>query len=161
MENVRQILDSHLDQTDLELKITGYSPRTVKSYNICLKEYFLFLEKNLPQDYKNFGFDKNLDENLIRYFLLHKREQNCSPKTLHVYLSAIKFFYRETLKISHKIRIKFARRNKKLPVVLDHCEIMSIIGTLQNLKHRLAICLAYGAGLRVSEVANLKISDLK
>jgi site-specific recombinase XerD len=136
-----------------ELKIRNYSPRTVQSYTICLNEYFNFLEK-----YKK--DERIFDEEDAKNFLLYKKEQNCSPSTLNVYLCSIKFYYKEIEKLYQKIDIKFARRNKRLPVVLANHEIMDIIRSLQNLKHKLALSLAYGAGLRVSEVVNLKIGDL-
>lgn len=160
MENVEQILADYLDKTHLELFIRSYSPKTVKAYTLSLKEYFKFFSSFLPQNYIFFGLDKNLDEDLIKRFLRYKKEQDCAPKTLHVYLSAIKFFYQEVLRTPLKIDIKYAKRPRRLPTVLAHDEIMAIIRTLGNLKHRLMIALAYGAGLRVSEVTNLKISHL-
>lgn len=146
----------YLKQLERELKIRNYSPRTVKSYVLGTGEYFKFF---VDRD-QDFGEFWGAEEELVKDFLLHKKEHNCSPKTLNVYLSAIKFFYKEILKIPHQLDIKFAKKNRKLPVVLSHEEIMDIIRTLQNLKHRLIISIAYGAGLRVSEVVNLKIVDL-
>lgn len=140
-----------------ELKIRNYSPRTVKSYTLCLKEYFDFLEKAKKDE-------RIFDEDDAKNFLLCKKEQNCSPKTLNVYLCSIKFYYKQIEKlygdIPIKIDIKTAKRNARLPVVLSNSEIMDIIRTSQNLKHRLILSLAYGAGLRVSEVANLRVCDL-
>jgi len=160
MENVKQICDSFLAKTSTELIIRGYSNRTIKSYELCLKEYFKFFQNKIPAWYAYFGVDKNLDEDLIRDFLMEKKRQNCSPMTLHVYLSAINFFYLRMTEFPFKLKVKFAKRNHKLPVVLLHEEIVALIRTLQNFKHRLIIGLAYGAGLRVSEVSKLKIYDL-
>lgn len=136
-----------------ELRIRNYSIRTIKSYTGSLREFFRYL------DGKNLSFEENIEDN-TKNFLLYKKEQNCSPKTLHVYLSGIKLFYREILKISFVLAIKFSKRNKGLPVILAHGEILEIIRTLQNLKHKLIISLAYGAGLRVSEVVNLQVYHL-
>ncbi len=160
MENVEQITQKYLDKTHLELVIRSYSQKTVKAYTISLREYFKFFSSYLPNNYDFFGVDRNLDEELIKKFLRYKKEQNCSPKTLHVYLGAIKFFYREVLDNPLEINIKYAKKPRKLPVILSHHEIMAVIRTLENLKHRLIVALAYGAGLRVSEVVKLKISDL-
>lgn len=148
--------DQYLKQLERELRIRNYSPKTVKSYTAAMDGYFKFF-MNRGQDFEKFW---GAEEELVKDFLLYKKEQNCSSKTLNVYLSAIKFFYKEILKIPHQLDIKFAKKNRKLPIVLSRCEILDIIRTLQNLKHRLIISLAYGAGLRVSEVTNLKISDL-
>jgi len=145
--------DRHCFQLERELKIRNYSKRTVQSYTQAFYQYRKFI-RELNQDISL------LDEDTVKDFLLGKKEQNCSPKTLNVYLSAIKFFYREIVKDPHQIQIKFAKRNKKNPVVLEHEEILKIIGTFQNLKHKLIVSLAYGSGLRVSEVVNLKIHDI-
>ena len=72
----------------------------------------------------------------------------------------IKFFYHELLKTPQKINLKFAKRSKKLPIVLSKEEIKSIIETIRNPKHKLIISLAYGAGLRISEVVSLKVKDI-
>lgn len=133
-----------------ELKIRNYSDRTINAYSIAINQFAKFAggEFLLP----------NVD--LIKNFLLLKKEQNWSPKTANIALCAIKFFCREILQISLQIDIKFAKRPSKIPIVLSHEEIMEIIRTLQNLKHRLMVSLAYAAGLRVSEVTKLKIADL-
>jgi len=136
-----------------ELKIRNYSPCTVKAYTLSLKEYLKYLEKNKTSI-------ENFDEEDIKNFLLYKKGQNCAPKTINVYLCAIQFFYKEVLKIQNHIHFKLARRNRILPVILSHEEILTVISGFRNLKHKLAVALAYGAGLRVSEVANLKIQDL-
>ena len=116
----------------------------------CLKEYFNFkkLDPEKP------------DEENIKQFLLNKQSKNYSPQTINLYLNAIKFFYREVLKTPQTINLKFAKRSKKLPIVLSREEIKNIIGAIRNPKHRLIISLAYGAGLRVSEVIDLKAKDV-
>ncbi len=133
-----------------ELKIRNYSRRTIEAYLSAIKQFQKFAKEYflLP------------NEDVVKNFLLMKKEQNCSPRTLNVFLSAIKFFYKGVLNKSFEINIKFAKRDKKIPVVLSHSEIMDIIRTSHNLKHRLIISLAYASGLRLSEVVNLKIGDI-
>lgn len=162
MINAHQRIPDNLSRFEMELFIRGYSQKTVNSYVRCLKEYFAHLDScsHWQKKYENFDFLENIDEFLIKNFLKDKKEHNCSAKTLHVYLSSIKCFYKEYVKIPQRINIKFAKRPRKLPVILAHEEIMEIIRTLQNLKHRLIIALAYGAGLRVSEITHLRIHDL-
>ncbi len=137
-------------KTEIELRIRNYSPRTIKSYLYALKDYFAFKKVDLEKpDIEN-----------IKDFLLKKRNQKLSPQTINLYLNAIKFFYREIAKSSKKINLKFAKRSKKLPVVLTRREIEEILKNIKNPKHRLLIALSYGAGLRVSEVINLKVKDI-
>lgn len=64
------------------------------------------------------------------------------------------------MKIPQRINLKFAKRSKKLPIVLSREEIKSVIDAIRNPKHKLIISLAYGAGLRISEVVNFKVKDI-
>lgn len=124
---------------------------------------FLLLDKFkeilLPTGKAAYGRGTFIAEN-VKNFLLYKSEQKCSPMTLHVYLAAITFFYYRVLDVELKLNIKYARRERKLPVILAHHEIVVLIGTLNNLKHRMMIAVAYGAGLRISEVVNLRVAHL-
>lgn len=140
----------YLQQTKNELRIRNYSPKTIKAYISCLKDYFRFKKTDF----------NNIDENNIKLFLLAKQDKAYAPQTVNLYLNAIKFFYREVLKIHYRIDIKFAKRSKKLPIVLSRAEIDKIIEKTRNLKHKLLLALSYSAGLRVSEVVSLKIGDL-
>ena len=143
-------MQEYLERTKQELRLRNYSFKTIKAYLGCLKEYFNFQKINLEK----------IDEEKIKEFLLNKQSKNYSSQTINLYLNAIKFFYREVLKTPQKINLKFAKRSNKLPVVLSRQEIQEVISSIKNLKHKLIISLAYGAGLRVSEVVNLKIKDI-
>jgi len=140
----------YLEQIRRELKLRNYSFKTIKAYLGCLREYF---------DFKKFNLEK-IDEENIKQFLLNKQDKNYSSQTINLYLNAIKFFYREVLKIPQKINLKFAKRSKKLPIVLSREEIKNIIDVIRNPKHKLIISLAYGTGLRISEVVDLKVKDI-
>jgi len=59
------------------------------------------------------------------------------------------------------VSFPYAKRHKRLPVVLSKNEIIRIIETIKNTKHKTLISLAYGAGLRVSEVINLRVKDIE
>ena len=144
-----------LELTKRELMVRNYSLRTVKAYSSCLKEYFPFAMREMKL--RNIGI---ADMDLIKDFLYGKKREGLAPETINLYLCSIKFFCRWVIKISVEIDLKFARKNNKLPVVLSREEIVRIISGIDNFKHRLIISLAYGAGLRVSEVANLRVEDL-
>jgi site-specific recombinase XerD len=140
----------HLNQTEREIIIRNYSPKTKKAYLACLREFFNFIG----------GDVSSLDAEIVKDFLEQKHLKNYAPETVNLYLNAIKFFYRDVMKCFCKIDIKFARRPLKLPVVLAKNDILKVIDSITNLKHRLMISLAYGAGLRVSEVVKIKVKDL-
>ncbi len=139
-----------MEQTSQKLRLRNYSFKTIKAYLGCLREYFNFKKFNLGK----------IDEENIKQFLLNKQDKNYSSQTINLYLNAIKFFYREILKIPEKINLKFAKRSKKLPIVLSREEIKNIIDVIRNPKHKLIISLAYGAGLRISEVISLRVKDV-
>ncbi|MBU0598287.1 tyrosine-type recombinase/integrase [Patescibacteria group bacterium] len=144
------MLDHFLEQTRTELKLRNYSNKTIISYLGCLREYFVFLGKN---------YDK-LDIELIKKFLLQKQKKGQAPQTINLCLNAIKFYYREIIKPSRHISLKFAKRPSKLPVILSNSEILKMIDSIRNAKHKLLISLTYGSGLRVSEIVSLKVKDL-
>lgn len=142
---------NYLGMTERELKIRNYSPRTVKSYLGCLKAFIEFA-----------GTRRELsNEEKIKTFLRKKFDQGQASSTVSLHLNAIKFFFRQVMKVDLDSRMKFPKREKRLPVVLSRSEIQSVLTVIRNKKHRLIISLAYGAGLRVSEVANLRIRDLE
>lgn len=143
-------MQEFLDKTRIELRLRNYSPRTIDSYLGCLRDYFIFLRV----DFEVLSIDK------IRQFLLSKQDKHFSPQTINLYLHAIKFFYHDVLKNNQKVDLKFAKRNNQLPEVLSKEEIKNILSQVTNKKHLLLLSLAYGAGLRVSEVVDLKIKDV-
>jgi len=143
-------MQAELKLVERELNIRNYSPKTIKSYLYGLKEYFNFKKQNF----------RNLDQEDIKNFLLACQNKKVSPPTRNLFLNAIKFYYRDVIKINQKIDIRTAKKNKKLPVVLSRQEIKQILEVTNNSKHRLLLSLAYGAGLRVSEAVNLRTADI-
>lgn len=143
-------MQKRLEQTEKELRIRSYSYKTIKSYLYGLKKYFAFKKDNF----------KNLDVDDIKNFLLFCEKKGTSAQSRNLFLNAIKFFYRNIVKTTKKIEIRSAKHDKSLPVVLSRKEIEKILEATNNSKHRLLLSLAYGAGLRVSEVVNLKIQDI-
>jgi integrase/recombinase XerD len=144
--NLKELLGKIRD----ELKLRNYSRRTIEAYLGCLADYFNFIKI----------VKKDPDIPLLKKYLLEKQTRGQSPQTINLHLNAIKYFYREIYKSCVPINIKFAKTTKNLPVVLSRAEIEKIIDSIENRKHKLLVALAYGAGLRVSEVINLKIRDI-
>lgn len=138
-----------IERLDKELRLRNYSRKTRESYCRCVNEYINFVGTPLPYQ-----------QNKIEDFLLDKQEKGLSPQTLNLHLHSIKHFYQEILGVRQPINIKFAKRSKKLPIVLSRLDIQALISTISNVKHKLMISLAYGAGLRVSEVIDLQVRDV-
>jgi site-specific recombinase XerD len=139
-----------LKRIERELQIRDYSTKTIKVYLYALGEYFSF---------KNHDYQK-LDQDNIRDFLFKCKQKQISAQSRNLFLNAIKFYYRSVLKKSDRIDIHSAKKPKSLPVVLSRGEINKIIESCKNSKHKMIVSLAYGGGLRVSEVIDLRVKDL-
>lgn len=145
------MMDYYLQRFREELVLRGLSPRTVRAYVSCVRIFLL---------YEEFDYTR-IDVEKIRNFLLFRIEQGLSPQSANLYLHAIRFFYRHVMHQVQPIPLRFLKRPQRLPVVLSHEEIFRIFDACSNRKHRLLLALAYGAGLRVSEVLNLRVQDLR
>ncbi len=143
-------MQHELFKFERELRIRSYSGKTIKSYLHGLKKYL---------EFKNDDFE-TLDVNNIRDFLLDCERRGLSAQSRNLHLSAIKFYYRNVVKNWQTINIKVAKRAQKVPIVISCDEIHNLLNSTHNLKHKLLLALAYGAGLRVSEVVALKVADL-
>ena len=135
---------------DLQLK--GITPRTQKRY---------LREIGIMADY----FDKPLEElgeKEVKDYLVHMLEtRKLSRGTYRCYVAGIKFLYKTTLNREEVVeKIHYPKAKKTLPVVLDLTEIKTMLSVMENLKHRALLTITYSAGLRVSEAAKLKVTDI-
>ncbi|MBU1118864.1 tyrosine-type recombinase/integrase [Patescibacteria group bacterium] len=144
------MIQQYLIKTENELRIRNYSPSTRKNYLRCIKQYLEFVNRN-PSIHKI---------EAVRAYLETIQRKGLSSQTISQNLNAIKFFFHEVLKVKERITIQHAKKSKKLPVVFSKKEIRKIIDSSNNHKHTLILALAYSAGLRVSEVKNIKIKDI-
>lgn len=104
--------------------------------------------------------DTATDEDLRRY-QLHCVDRGVSPITLNATITGLKFFFEVTLKRPELMKkMSHLRVARTLPVVLSREEASRLIESARTLKHRTALSVAYGAGLRVSEVIALKVGDI-
>ena len=141
-------ISEHIGRFEQEMTRRNYSCQTVEVYSSCLKKFFGDSKKDHP---------KNINETDIRTFLSEFKE----PNTQRGYHSAIKKFYEICLGQKDKFKyIPYARKDKKLPIVLSVQEIQKMFNVCENKKHKLILALLYSCGLRVSEVINLKLSHI-
>ena len=154
-------MNDYLQQLENELRLRGMSPKTIKAYRSCVRFFLEYLGGEGMLGTSDIGtLDIQFNIARVKAFLLSKQDQGLAPQSVNLYLNAIKFFYRWVVKSSEKIDLQLAKRPRQLPVVLSHQEILRIIEIIKNRKHKLMISLAYGAGLRVSEVIALRVRDL-
>jgi integrase/recombinase XerD len=97
----------------------------------------------------------------LRNFQLHLVDSGTSPITLNATITGLKFFFDITLDRSELMaKMKPVYVPRTLPVVLSREEVGSLLAATKNLKLQTALSVAYGAGLRVSEVTALKVGDV-
>jgi len=145
-------MDNLFNNMQEYLELRGLSENTQRSYLRILRQFSEHFN-NSPA---------KLGTNEIKKYLLYLlREEKRSSSTIGVVYAAIKFFYSIVLKRPWVIiEIPHMKKEKKLPIVLNREEINAIINAPTNLKHKAILTLLYSAGLRVSEVGNLKIEDI-
>lgn len=96
-----------------------------------------------------------------RYILYLKKEKGLSAGTINNYISSIRLFYTNILgKEWDSKKIPRMRRTHSFPVIPPKDDVLAILDGTTNLKHKAILSLIYGSGLRVSEVAKLRISDI-
>ncbi len=97
----------------------------------------------------------------VRRFQLHLTQNGADTPTLNSTVSALRFFFRVTLKryaiVEHT---RFIHGPRKLPVVLSPEEVGRLLNAAPGLKYKAALSVAYGAGLRAAEMVSLKLSDI-
>src|SRR5712675_1781520 len=134
-----------------DMTIRKLSPKTQQGYIRTIKNLAAFLGRS-P--------DKASFED-VRRFQLQVAQSGVGTGALNATVTALRFFFRVTLK-RHAIieHTAFIHEPRKLPVVLSPEEIARFLDAAPGLKYKAALSVAYGAGLRVSEVVALKISDI-
>jgi site-specific recombinase XerD len=135
-----------------DLRIRNYAPTTVECYIRSVAEFARHFNK--PPDQLG-------PEEIRAWQLFLLNEKRVKLSTYIQAVCALRFFYRNTLNRKIEIdRIPLPRYEKKLPVILSKGEVKALLEAPKNLGHRAILATMYGAGLRVSEVSSLKVSDL-
>lgn len=142
----------YLPQFEKKLKLKGYSQNSIKAYLNHNKSFVKYIQKDL------FRIEMADVNDYVLYLL---DELNNTHAYANQFISAFKTFNNLILELDG-INNKLLRpkKKKKLPKVLNKREVKEIIAAVDNLKHQLILILTYSAGLRVSEVVKLKISDI-
>ena len=97
----------------------------------------------------------------LRRYQLHLVDHGISPVSLNAAITGLKFFFDVTLgHVELMAKMQPVRVPRTLPVILSREEVSRLIVAAGNLKHQTALSVAYGAGLRASEVVSLKVGDI-
>jgi len=135
-----------------DIQLRGLSENTMVSYMLNARIFLEYCNRPVEQ----------LNEHDIRNFLFYLiNEKKVKPQTVNSYSAAIRFLFAVTLnRTLNYLQIPRQKKRKTLPEVLTREEVSSIINSCLNIKHKAMLMVAYSSGLRVSEVAALKMQHI-
>lgn len=130
-----------------------YSQSTVKTYTAYFRQF---------QDYFGSHNLEGISEHQINSYILEMiNRHGISPSQQNQRINAIKFYFEKVLgRPRGYYKIERPKKEKRLPTVLTKGEINLLLNSIDNLKHKCILSTIYSAGLRRSELINLKVSDI-
>lgn len=134
-----------------DMRMRQLAPKTQSHYIRAVRQFSAFLGRS----------PDTADIEDLRRYQLHLVDHGISPVSLNAAITGLKFFFDVTLDRAELMaKMQPVRVPRTLPVVLSRDEVARLIAAAGNLKHQTALAVAYGAGLRASEVIALKVSDI-
>jgi len=135
------------------LQLKNYSDATIKTYRLHFLRFLNYYPETKLTDITH--------EQIRMYLLYLVQVKHYSTSAQNQAINSIKFYYEKVLgKPVEKYYVPRPRKEKKLPQVLSENEVTKILKQIKNLKHKCIIYLIYSAGLRLTEVVHLRISDI-
>lgn len=135
-----------------DMQLRGFSKHTIRSYTERVTDYLSLLNKPL-------SVTTEYDVRAFQLYLQNVR--HLTPGSVNVHMAAVRYLYEVTLCRHMNWKIApMMKKPHKLPVLLTHEEIQMILDNTLNLKHKTMFMLAYSAGLRISEIAHLRVTDI-
>jgi site-specific recombinase XerD len=135
-----------------DMKVRNYSPRTIQHYTNQVAAFAKYFGKSPDQ----------LGPAHVRGYQVYLvEEKRVSWSHFNIVVCALRFFYKVTLQKDWMIKhLPYGKRPKTLPVVLSREEVLRLFAAMPKLSYRIILMTAYSAGLRVSEVARLRVGDI-
>ena len=142
-----------LEKLSQDMKMRNFSHYSYDTYMGKTKEMIRYFKKPIEEvtteELRNF---------LYEYLLI---ERKLSDRTVNYYNSIIRFVYEVTLdKLINKKQIPMRKSKKTVYKVLTKEELSTFFNVCDNFKFRTIFMLVYGSGLRIGEVANLRVEDI-
>jgi site-specific recombinase XerD len=153
LQNISKNNVQALAQFLQQLHLKSYSTSTIRTYQ---NEFCQLL-----QTIKNTDVNTLTPNHLKRYMVYAMQTEGISENTAHSRLNALKFYFEQVLgREKFFWEIPRPKKKQQLPKVISEEKILAGLLEVKNIKHRTILLLAYSAGLRVSEVISLKITDI-
>lgn len=141
-----------LKKLETELKLRGFSDKTVKSYMFHNQKFLDFIKKS-PDEVTTDDVKEYLGHLMV--------DKNHKPSSVNLTLCTLRFFYSKILEKDIFKKIASPKLEKKIPTVLSREEIRRMLETAKKKrKQRILLELMYSSGLRVSEAVNMKVDEL-
>lgn len=141
-----------LSKLKRDMELRGFSESSKDCYRRNIEIYLRHVSKPI---------DETSEDDIVEYLGYLRDVKKLANTSVNQYLSAIWFLYEVVLNRQlNRKQVPYMKRPRKLPETLSRSEIAAIIDAAENTKHKTMIMLAYSAGLRVSEIARLKVSDI-
>lgn len=135
-----------------ELVRRNYGERTIKTYVAAVAAIAKSLKKSPDR----------LTADEVRAWQLSLRERGLSFSTYNTHSCALRFFFRyvDPRGADLTTLVPFARRERKLPTILAQDEVRALLAAITDGRDRVMVTVAYACGLRVSELASLRVADV-
>ena len=134
-----------------DMEVRGFTACTQRGYLAAVRDFTAFLGRSPDQ----------ADKEDLRRFQHHMRLEGASAANMNLAVSALRFFFGVTLgRGDAEVGLTTVRQPQRLPVILSPEEVARLLEHAPGLKAKAALSLAYGAGLRASEVVSLKVTDI-
>ncbi|HAY32972.1 MAG TPA: integrase [Bacteroidetes bacterium] len=135
------------------LELKNYSVNTINNYRNHFIPYLNYFSEKKPSQINK--------EEIINYLMHLRSSRQLSASEQNQIINAVKFFYEKVLNRPKELYdIPRAKKPFQLPGIFSAEEVRQIIDAANNLKHKSILSLAYAGGLRISEIVNLKISEI-
>ena len=135
------------------LKLKNYSGTTITTYRSLFTVFLSRFPDRKPSTITKYE--------VMDFLLAYRNTEKWSATIQNQLISAIKFFFEQLLKRPTEFYdLPRAKKPVQLPAVFAEEEVKQLILATENLKHRSMLCLAYAGGLRVSEIVNVKLTDV-
>jgi integrase/recombinase XerD len=133
-----------------ECKRRRYSNKTIKTYLYYIYNFLNWSKKDL----------RYLSKKDVKAYLQRMSNKGLAGNTMNTAHMAIKFLFEDVMDRKMGVDIKYSKVPKRIQRFLTKDEVERLLKAIKNPQHRLMVALMYSAGLRVSEVINLKVRDL-
>jgi integrase/recombinase XerD len=136
-----------------KLEVARYSPRSIAVYLNAVKQLFAHYPQKHPNDIRT--------EDIEAYQHHLATARKASNSYLNQVVNAVRYYYMNVVGDAKRVTfIERPRPERKLPAVLSEAEVTAILRSVGNLKHQCILMLIYSAGLRLSELINLRRTDI-